>query len=95
MAFSLPLPPHLTKARWKVKIFDKENREPPHATIVRGTDKWRVNLRTRQFMDRKPPPKDVDTGVIRAIEENWDVLVEQWDRIHPDNPVRGADDEDE
>ena len=52
MAFSLPLSPQLTQARWKVKIFDKENREPPHVTIVRGLQKWRVNLRTGAFMDR-------------------------------------------
>ncbi len=39
MPFSLPLSRELTQARWKVNTFDKENREPPHATIVRGTEK--------------------------------------------------------
>ncbi len=92
MAFSLPLARQLREACWKVKIFDKENREPPHVTIVRGTKKWRINLRTRRFMDRHPPGRDVDDEVIQAIWDNWDLLQEKWDRMHPDNPVEGADD---
>lgn len=94
MPFSLGLSRQLTQARWKVKIFDKENREPPHVTIVRGVEKWRVNLRTRLFMDRHPPDREVDERVKEAIRDNWALLIEQWDEIHPDNPVEGADDED-
>ena len=93
MAYSLPLSPQPKKARWKVKVFDKENREPPHVTIVRGVQKWRMNLRTGEFMDRSPSPRGVDEEVIAAIQENWETLIEQWDQIHPDNPVEGADDE--
>src|SRR4051812_5719245 len=94
MPFSLPLPQQLTRARWKVKVFDKENREPPHVTIVRGLDKWRINLRTGTFMDRLPPERDVDDEVIEAIHQNWELLKQQWDRIHPDNPVEGGEDGD-
>ena len=94
MPFSLSLSAQLTRARWKVKIFDKENREPPHVTIIRGTEKWRINLRTGAFMDRYPPERSVDEGVIEAITDSWDLLKDQWDQIHPDNPVEGADDED-
>ncbi len=94
MAFSLELSRQLTQARWKVKIFDKENREPPHVTIVRGVEKWRINLRTGLFMDRYPPAREVDERVRESIEDNWALLIEQWDQIHPDNPVEGEDDED-
>jgi hypothetical protein len=94
MPFSLQLSPQLTRARWKVKIFDKENREPPHVTIIRGRDKWRINLRTRAFMDRFPPERMVDDEVIQAIDDNWELFREQWDQIHPDNPVEGTDDDD-
>jgi hypothetical protein len=93
MPFSLPLPQQQTKAGWKVKIFDKENREPPHITIIRGTDKWRVNLRTGEFMDRDPPKRKVPDEVIQAIEDNWELLKEAWNRIHPGNPVEGTGDE--
>jgi hypothetical protein len=94
MAFSLPLSQQLTKARWKVKIFDKESpREEPHVTVVRGMRKWRVNLRTREFMDVNPKKRDVPDGVIEAIFANWDQLRQEWDRIHPINPVEGADDD--
>jgi len=89
MAYSLPLSPQLARARWKVKIFDKENREPPHVTIVRGTVKWRINLRSRKFMDRYPPPRDVPAEIIEAIFENWDLLIAEWDRSYPNNPVAG------
>jgi hypothetical protein len=54
MAYALPLPAALRQARWKVKIRDKETREPPHVTIIRGTDSWRIDLRTGQFMDAAP-----------------------------------------
>lgn len=94
MAFNLPLAEQLTKARWKVKIFDKENREPPHVTIIRGTQKWRINLRTGDFMDRDPPGREVDEEVMQAIWDNWEYLQQQWDRIHSDNPVEGTANED-
>lgn len=45
-------------------------------------------------MDRLPPERDVDDAVIEVVRRNWELLKQQWDRIHPDNPVKGADDED-
>ena len=41
-----------------MKIYDNERLEPPHVTIVKGRDSWRINLRTKAFMDEEPPPKD-------------------------------------
>ena len=95
MAFNLRLPDALRKARWKVKIRDKETREPPHATIIRGADAWRINLRTGQFMDAKPDPSDVPSEIIDLIEEEetWQQLCNEWDGMYPNNPVSGEDEE--
>ncbi len=89
MAFNLRLPDAVRKARWKVKIRDKETREPPHLTIIRGTDAWRLNLRTGEFMDEKPDPSDVPNEIIDLIneEETWQQLCDEWDAMYPDNPL--------
>ena len=95
--FDLPLSAALRKARWKVKIREKESREPPHVTILRGTRAWWINLRTGEFMDRQPDPADVPDEIIDHIkaEENWALLCEQWDKKYPANPVYDPDDNDE
>lgn len=102
MPIELPLPTSLSKARWKVKIQEKETREPPHVSILRGTDKWRINLRTRGFMDKRPKPSDVPEALLQVIREkdNWEWLCRQWDAKYPDNPVssdqgKGEYDEDD
>lgn len=97
MAFNLPLPDSLRKARWKVKIRDKETREPPHTTIIRGTDAWRINLRTGQFMDAKPDPSDVTSDIIDLImeESTWRRLCDEWDAVYPNNPVSGENEDEE
>jgi hypothetical protein len=89
MAYSLPLTEALRKACWKVKIRDKETREPPHVTIVRGTDAWRIDLRSGDFMDDEPDPKEVPDKLIELIEETatWQQLCDEWDKMYPDNPV--------
>jgi len=51
-------------------------REPPHVTVIRGTDAWRINLRTGEFMDAKPDPSDVPNEVIGLIKEE-----ESWQRL--------------
>lgn len=97
MAFNLRLPDAVRKARWKVKIRDKETREPPHLTIIRGTDAWRLNLRTGEFMDEKPDPSDVPNEIIDLIneEETWQQLCDEWDAMYPDNPVSGEGETEE
>jgi hypothetical protein len=91
------LPDAVRKARWKVKIRDKETREPPHLTIIRGTDAWRLNLRTGEFMDEKPDPSDVPNEIIDLIneEETWQQLCDEWDAMYPDNPVSGEGETEE
>ncbi len=85
MAFNLGLPDALRKARWKVKIRDKETREPPHATIIRGTEAWRINLRTGQFMDSKPDPSEVPSEIIDIITEG-----NTWRQIESDVPEQSG-----
>jgi hypothetical protein len=96
MAYTLPLTAALRKARWKVKIRDKETREPPHVTIIRGTDAWRIDLRTGDFMDDDPDPADVPAELIELILEagTWQMLCDEWDRMYPDNPVAGEESEE-
>lgn len=93
MPFDLQLPAAFRKARWKVKIREKESREPPHATILRDTQAWRIDLRDGEFMDRHPEPSDVPEQLVAYIkqEENWRMLCEQWDRKYPSNPVTAND----
>ncbi|MEX0701922.1 MAG: hypothetical protein WD069_07485 [Planctomycetales bacterium] len=93
MPFDLPLPASWRKAGWKVKIRDKETREPPHVTILRRTRAWRIDLRTGEFMDREPDPAEIPDEIISHIrnEANWALLCNEWDRKYPTNPVHGED----
>ena len=94
MPFTLELPPGLRRARWKVKIREDERLEPPHVTILRGVRAWRVDLRTGRLMDPGAAWSQIDSGVQRAIRDNWDTLRDQWDRMYPTNPVgEGMDDD--
>ena len=92
MPFSLNLPAPLPNDGWRVKIFDDELPfEQPHVTIVRnagdGLRKWRISLRDKKFMDKKPPAREVDDDVIEAIENNWKTLKDEWNDRYPNNPV--------
>ncbi len=93
MPYALLLSKKLKNAGWKVKIFDKESREPPHITVMRGVQKWRIDLRTREFM-KLPGGKwsQLDAEVSSAIEEHWDEFIRQWDRHYPENPVSSQED---
>ena len=90
--FDLRLPVALRKAGWKVKIFDREIREPPHITIIRKKVRWRINLRTGKFMDKQPNPTDVPAEVSQVVRSNWTMLRQRWDERYPYNPT--ADNED-
>jgi hypothetical protein len=91
MAFSLALPKRRSAQRWKAKIRGYERLEPPHVTIIRGAQNWRLGLRDGQFLDSEPDPNDVPSGVIEAVKENWAKLCEEWDAIYPANPVDSKD----
>jgi hypothetical protein len=93
MPEEFPLPRSMKQARWKVKIQDKERLEPPHVSILRGTDKWRINLRTKQLLDDEPDPKDVPDELLKIIfgDEYWKDIRTKWDAKYPDNPVESDD----
>ena len=93
MPFVLQLIQALRQAGWKVKIHDSERLEPPHVTIYEKMRKWRLSLRDGTFLDRGDKWSQIDDQVRQAIEDNWQVLIEEWDAIHPDNPVFGEEDE--
>ena len=89
MAVELRLPNDLKQAGWKAKIQDKERLEPPHVSILRRTDKWRINLRTGEFMDRRPDPAEVPQGLLDFLDDHWEWACDTWDEMYPDNPVEG------
>jgi hypothetical protein len=72
VAYDLPLPLVLKNAGWKVKIFDREIREPPHLTIIRRTQRWRINLRTRTFMDARRFCRKFSSEVICGMLSLYD-----------------------
>jgi hypothetical protein len=94
--FDLSLPVRFRRARWKVKIREKETREPPHVTILRGTKAWRINLRTGEFMDPEPDPTDVPSGLVDYVtsEKVWKRLCEEWNKKYPNNPVQMDEESD-
>lgn len=57
----------------EAKIRDKENREHPHVTILRGTKAWRINLRTGEFMDDDPTPAEVPRQLVAFINAASDL----------------------
>lgn len=87
MAYSLELPAGLRGQGWRVKIRDKETVEPPHVSVIKGTRTWRIDLRSKRFMDRQPPPREVPDELMAVIEDSWDELCSEWDEMYPPNPV--------
>ncbi len=83
------LPKTLRVAGWKVKIQEKEIREPPHVSIIRGKQKWRLGLRDRKFMDPSPDPSLIPNELLSEIDANWKWLCDSWDAKYPENPVGG------
>lgn len=95
MAYSLRLPRKFKQ--WKVKIRDRETVEPPHVTLLRKAQGWRIDLRTGEFMDAEPDPADVPEGLVKFIkaEGNWQGLCEQWDSMYPHNLVESEQETEE
>lgn len=94
MPYILQLLQALKQAGWKVKIHDFERLEPPHITIYHKMRKWRLSLRDGGFLDRGDRWSQIEDGVREEIERNWDLLIREWDAIHPDNPVWGGGEND-
>src|SRR5262245_43458653 len=55
---------------------------------------WRIGLRDRALLE--PPGgrwKDIDPGVIGAIDAAWEALPREWDAKYPENPISSGEDE--
>ena len=96
MPYSLNLPKKLRVQGWKVKIQEKERLEPPHVTIWRGEEMWRVSLRTKGFL---VPPSgswtDINDEVRKLINDNWEKLCDVRDEKYPSNPVSSTEVDDD
>src|SRR5438128_667633 len=96
MAYSLRLPKKFKQ--WKAKIRDRETVEPPHVTLLRKTQAWRIDLRTGKFMDAEPDPDEVPEALVKIIkaERNWQALREEWDSIYGEtNPIESEEENEE
>lgn len=93
MPKELSLPAGMAAEGWKLKIRDREIREPPHVTLIRGTTTWRWDLRSRAFMDRRPSPRDIPDGVVPWLREHHHEYVDAWDELYPGDPVGRTEDE--
>lgn len=87
MPYSLKLDEPYGSQGWKVKIREKERLEPPHVTVMKGPNSWRWDLRTKSFMDKQPPPRDVPSEIVDQLLSQHEVLKEQWDKKYPHNKV--------
>lgn len=94
MPYDLRLSQALHRGGWRVKIFDKERLERPHVTIqFKGQRFWRLALRDGNVLDTGDAWGQIDDRVRSAVERAWRVLQQEWDRIHPDNPISSEEDE--
>lgn len=88
MPYSLSLTDALRKAGWQVKIYDAEGPEEPHVSIFRRGRKWRISLRTGEFLDSGDKWSQIDDDVKSAIQKDWKTLQAEWDKLHGDiNPL--------
>lgn len=87
MAFELKLLKPWESRGWKAKIRDRERVEPPHVTIMHKTNSWRWGLRSQQFLDKTPDPKEIPDEVLATTRENLSVLRKAWDHMYPENPI--------
>lgn len=78
-----------------MKIRDKERVEPPHVSIMRKTQTWRLGLRSNMFLDKRPNPAEIPAALLEDIRASWDKLVLAWDEIYPNNPVTSEANHDE
>ena len=87
MAFQLGLPEPWASRGWKAKIRDRERMEPPHVSVIFKGSTWRLNLRTGHLLDKEPPPADLPTDLLAVVRSNIPLLIDEWDRMYPENPV--------
>ena len=89
MAETIPLGEPWASRGWRLKIRDREIREPPHATLFGPQGTWRWDLRRQRFMDRAPDPRLVPQELVELLRSSRLLLAGSWNRLYPDNPVSG------
>ena len=87
MPFSLRLPDAWAKLGWKVKIREDERNEEPHVSILFKLWTWRMSLRTGEFLDASPAPRNVPVELAEWVWANREQLRAQWDEKYPENVV--------
>ena len=87
MPFSLHLPSAWTTLGWKVKIREDERNEEPHVSILFKLWTWRLSLRTCEFLDTAPPPRNVPAELVEWVWDCREVLRARWDEKYPENVV--------
>ena len=93
MPYTLLLAKTLRKAGWQVKIYDAEGPEEPHVSIFRRGRKWRISLRTGEFLD-DGDQSQIDANVRATIKRCWRTLQTEWDNIHGKiNPISSEETE--
>ena len=97
MAMNIQISAKFKKQGWKVKIRDKERSEDPHVTIIKGVKAWRLNLRSKEFMDTSPPEKEVPEKLKKEIleEKKFKRIIEEWNKMYPWNKVDSQSEEAE
>lgn len=87
MAFALAVPVQWASQGWKVKIRDDERNEVPHATILRRRQAWRMSLRSGEFLDSEPDPREVPRELADHAWSKRQALRSAWNGMYPENPV--------
>ena len=87
MPFSLHLPSAWATLGWKVKIREDERNEEPHVSILFKLWTWRLSLRTGEFLDAVPPPRNVPAELVEWVWDCREVLRAKWDEKYPENVV--------
>jgi hypothetical protein len=92
MPFSLRLPEPWATLGWKAKIREDERNEEPHVSILFKLWTWRLSLRTGEFLDAAPRPRDVPAELVEWVWGQRDLLRANWDEKYPENVVFSKED---
>ena len=92
MPFSLRLPEPWATLGWKAKIREDERNEEPHVSILFKLWTWRLSLRTGEFLDAVPRPRDVPAELVEWVWGQRELLRANWDEKYPENVVFSKED---
>src|SRR5215218_7353234 len=92
MPFTLRLPGEWATLGWKAKIREDERNEEPHVSILFKLWAWRLSLRTGEFLDIAPPPRNVPAELVEWVWSRRELLRVKWDEKYPENVVFSKED---